>query len=88
MKKLFPSGRLSRSDTSTSDSRGRPLSYSAETDSHMVQWVKNQTDKGIPVTNSELRKHAKEIVIKENPNFTAASWAQNFLHQTKSQASG
>ena len=84
MKKLFPSGRLSRSDTSTSDSRGRPLSYSAETDSHMVQWVKNQTDKGIPVTNSELRKHAKEIVIKENPNFTAsASWAQNFLHRHK-----
>ena len=84
MKKLFPSGRSSRSDTSVSESRGRPLSYSPETDSNIAQWVRNQTDKGIPVTNSELRKHAKEIVIKENPSFTAsASWAQNFLHRHK-----
>ena len=81
---MIPTGRHSRSDTSFSDARGRPLSYSADTDNQIVQWVKSQTDKGAVVTNSELRKHAKEIVIKENPSFTAsASWAQNFLLRHK-----
>ena len=84
MKKLIPSGRQIRSEAAFSDSRGRPLSYSAETDNKIAHWVKSHTEKGLPVTNSELRKHAKGIVIKENANFTAsASWAQNFLLRHK-----
>jgi len=31
-----------------------------------------------------LRKHARELITKENPNFTgSASWAQNFLLRHK-----
>lgn len=73
-----------RNEACYSDARGRPLSYSAETDNQIANWVRNHTDQGLPITNSELRKHAKGIVSKENANFTAsASWAQNFLLRHK-----
>ena len=85
-KKLIPSGRQGNNTTgsSSSDSRGRPLSYSAETDNDIADWVRHRTERGEIVTNSELRKHAKDLIIKENQNFTgSASWAQNFLLRHK-----
>ena len=81
VRKLIPTTRQANSSSSSSpDNRGRPLSYSADTDNLIAEWVKGRTDNGDVVTNSELRKYAKELVIKENSNFTgSASWAQNFL---------
>ena len=84
VKKLIPSNRLSTSTSSSSDSRGRPLSYSAETDNSIAEWVRQRTERGEIVTNSELRRYAKEVVSRENQNFTgSASWAQNFLLRHK-----
>ena len=69
---------------SSSDARGRPLSYSSATDMAIVEYVRNRQAEGHVITNSELRKYAKELVIKENSNFTgSASWAQNFLLRHK-----
>lgn len=66
------------------ETRGRPLSYSTETDHMLADYVRCRISEGEMFTNSELRKYAKEIVTKENPNFTgSASWAQNFLHRHK-----
>ena len=60
--------------------RGRPLSYSVETDQAIADYVREKQAEGQIITNSELRKHARELISKENPNFTgSASWAQNFL---------
>ena len=67
-----------------SDTRGRPLSYSNDTDLTIAGYVRNKHAQGHTVTNSELRKYAKELVLKENPSFTgSASWAQNFLLRHK-----
>lgn len=74
----------SESGQSPSDSRGRPLSYSSETDKAIAEYVRSRQAEGQVVGNSELRKYAKERVLKENPNFTgSASWAQNFLLRHK-----
>ena len=62
------------------DYKGRPLSYSPETDLQIAEYVREQQSAGVTVTNSSLRNYARSVVQKENPNFTAsASWAQNFL---------
>lgn len=81
VKKLIPSVRQSNNlGLSSSDTRGRPLSYSAKIDNSIADWVRQRTDGGNVVTNSELRRYAKELVCKENQSFTgSASWAQNFL---------
>ena len=81
MKKLIPTTRQGQFlANSVPDNRGRPLSYSADTDNTIADWVRGRTGKGDVISNSELRKHAKEIICKQNPNFTgSASWAQNFL---------
>ena len=81
VKKLIPTTRQGNlSATCTPDNRGRPLTYAAETDNLIAGWVRGKTDRGEIITNSELRKYAKEIISKQNPNFTgSASWAQNFL---------
>lgn len=64
----------------TPETRGRPLTYSTETDKAIASYVRNRLSEGQVMTNSELRKYAKEVISKENPNFTgSASWAQNFL---------
>ena len=64
----------------TPETRGRPLTYSTETDKSIASYVRNRLSEGQVMTNSELRKYAKEAISKENPNFTgSASWAQNFL---------
>ena len=69
---------------SSSESRGRPLSYSSVTDLAIVEYVRSRQAMGHVITNSELRKYAKQLVNKENSNFTAsASWAQNFLLRHK-----
>lgn len=50
----------------------------------IVEYVRNRQSVGHVITNSELRKYAKQLVNKENSNFTAsASWAQNFLLRHK-----
>ena len=68
----------------TNDTRGRPLSYSVETDQNIANYVRQTLAKGQSITNSELRRYAKELIIRENPNFTgSASWAQNFLLRQK-----
>ena len=81
VKKLIPTTRQGNlSSTCSPDYRGRPLTYSADTDNLIAGWVRGRTDRGEIITNSELRKYAKEIITKQNPNFTgSASWAQNFL---------
>jgi transposase-like protein len=62
------------------DYKGRPLSYSPDTDLQIAEFVREQQSAGVVVSNSSLRNHARSIIQKENPNFTAsASWAQNFL---------
>ena len=64
--------------------RGRPLSYSHETDQAIAGFVRDKQSEGHIITNSELRKHARELITKETPNFTgSASWAQNFLLRHK-----
>ena len=64
----------------TPETRGRPLTYSTETDKAIASYVRNRLSEGQIMTNSELRKYAKEVISKENSNFTgSASWAQNFL---------
>ena len=71
-------------DNRAPDSRGRPLSYSVETDQAIASYVRQKLADGYSLTNSELRRYAKEIIIKENSKFTgSASWAQNFLHRHK-----
>ena len=75
---------LTKADTCGTSSefltRGRPLSYSVETDQAIADFVREKQAEGQIITNSELRKHARELISKENPNFTgSASWAQNFL---------
>lgn len=73
----------SKQDARSSE-RGRPLSYSTETDQNIADWVRMKQSEGTLVTNSELRKYAKTLILKENPNFTgSASWAQNFLLRHK-----
>lgn len=68
----------------TSDIRGRPLSYSSSTDNAIAEYVRSRLSDGSTLSNSELRKYAKELISKENPNFTgSASWAQNFLLRHK-----
>ena len=62
------------------DYKGRPLSYSPETDLAIADFVRDQQSKGSTITNSRLRNYARQLVQKESPTFTAsASWAQNFL---------
>ena len=71
------------------DSRGRPLSYSIETDQAIANYVRQKLAGGYSLTNSELRRYAKEIIVKENSRFTgSASWAQNFLHRHKINLQG
>ena len=66
------------------ETRGRPLTYSADTDKAIANYVRTRLSDGPVMTNSELRKYAKEVISKENPNFTgSASWAQNFLLRHK-----
>ena len=73
-----------KSDTARTSERGRPLSYSFKTDQTLADWVRAKQAEGELVSNSELRKHAKDLILKENPNFTgSASWAQNFLLRHK-----
>ena len=68
----------------TNDTRGRPLSYSVETDQTIANYVRQTLATGQSISNSELRRYAKELIIQENPNFTgSASWAQNFLLRHK-----
>ncbi len=68
----------------SSDTRGRPLSYSSETDQAIAGYVRERKAEGQTLSNSELRRYAKERILKENPNFTgSASWAQNFLLRHK-----
>ena len=81
--KKTSSGGGSKQDARSSE-RGRPLSYSTETDQNIADWVRTKQLEGTLVTNSELRKYAKALILKENPNFTgSASWAQNFLLRHK-----
>ena len=62
------------------DYRGRPLSYSINTDAKLAEWVRQQQASGVQVSNTQLRNYARNLITKENPNFTAsASWSQNFL---------
>lgn len=62
------------------DYKGRPLSYSPETDLAIADFVREQQAKGSIITNSRLRSYARQLIQKESPTFTAsASWAQNFL---------
>ena len=62
------------------DYKGRPLSYSPETDLAIADFVREQQAKGSTITNSRLRSYARQLIQKESPTFTAsASWAQNFL---------
>ena len=62
------------------DYRGRPLSYSISTDASLAEWVRQQQASGVQVSNTQLRNYARNLITKENPNFTAsASWSQNFL---------
>ena len=62
------------------DYRGRPLSYSISTDAKLADWVRQQQANGVQVSNTQLRNYARNLITKENPNFTAsASWSQNFL---------
>ena len=62
------------------DYRGRPLSYSISTDAKLAEWVRQQQASSIQVSNTQLRNYARNLITKENPNFTAsASWSQNFL---------
>lgn len=62
------------------DYKGRPLSYSPETDLAIADFVRDQQAKGSTITNSRLRNYARQLIQKESPTFTAsASWAQNFL---------
>ena len=71
-------------DTRAPDSRGRPLSYSIETDQAIANYVRQKLADGCCITNSELRRYAKDIIVKENRKFTgSASWAQNFLLRNK-----
>ena len=71
-------------DTKAPDGRGRPLSYSVETDQAIANYVRQKLADGYSLTNSQLRRYAKDIIIKENSKFTgSASWAQNFLHRHK-----
>lgn len=73
-----------KSEGRVSDNRGRPLSYSNETDQTIAAYVRHRQEESQMVTNSELRKFARELILKENPNFTgSASWAQNFLLRHK-----
>ena len=66
------------------ETRGRPLTYATETDKAIATYVKSKLSDGQVMTNSELRKYAKEVICRENPNFTgSASWAQNFLLRHK-----
>ena len=75
-----PSAKHGGNSDSTTENRGRPLSYSTDTDNHIAEWVRSRTEKGEAISNSELRKYARDLVCKENPSFTgSASWAQNFL---------
>ena len=62
------------------DYRGRPLSYSPNTDAKLAEWVRQQQSRGVQISNTQLRNYARTLITKENPNFTAsASWSQNFL---------
>ena len=64
----------------TVDYRGRPLSYSTSTDAKLAEWVRQQQASSVQVSNTQLRNYARNLITKENPNFTAsASWSQNFL---------
>lgn len=73
-----------KSGTSPESGRGRPLSYSHATDKAIADYVRGNMADGKQMTNSELRKYAKEVICKENPGFTgSASWAQNFLLRHK-----
>ena len=75
---------FSRDTSRGQDSRGRPLSYSVETDQALANHVRQRLADGYTLTNSELRRYAKDIIVKENCKFTgSASWAQNFLHRHK-----
>ena len=68
----------------SSESRGRPLTYSTDTDRAIADYVRSRLSDGQTLSNSELRRYAKEVIGKENPNFTgSASWAQNFLLRHK-----
>ena len=70
--------------SSPESGRGRPLSYSPATDKAIADHVKGLLADGQQVTNSELRRYAKDMICKENPSFTgSASWAQNFLLRHK-----
>jgi len=70
--------------SSPESSRGRPLSYSPVTDKAIADHVKGILADGRQVTNSELRRYAKDMICRENPSFTgSASWAQNFLLRHK-----
>lgn len=84
-KETEPTSTGSKPETKAStDTRGRPLSYSSETDQAIAGYVRNAQAEGQPLSNSELRRYAKEKIHKENPNFTgSASWAQNFLLRHK-----
>ena len=82
--KYTSAGRTPKRKSIPEANRGRPLSYSSATDRAIADYVKQKLSEGYHMTNSELRKYAKEIISKENPNFTgSASWAQNFLQRHK-----
>ena len=77
-------GKPKKKPPPTPETRGRPLTYSTDTDKAIAGYVRNKLSDGQVMTNSELRKYAKEVICKENPNFTgSASWAQNFLLRHK-----
>jgi hypothetical protein len=59
---------------------GRPLSYSADTEEQIVQWVLECRDLQIPIQWKMIQRKALTLISPENSHFRASQgWLQKFM---------
>jgi hypothetical protein len=61
---------------------GRPLSYNADMEQLIVQWILEARDLQLPVQRKMIQRKAMAIISPEHPNFRASDgWLQKFMRR-------
>ena len=78
------SGKVSKIKRMNHPGAGRKLSYPAEIEEELVEWILILRDKNFPVSTMLLKEKAKKLISQHNPSFKASSgWMTKFLSRNK-----
>ena len=61
---------------------GRPLSYDADIEDSLVQWILESRDLQLPIQRKTIQHKARLQIQRTNPNFSASDgWLQKFMNR-------